>query len=163
MEWIDTITDFINLIVNWGDSQGYEREKSLQDYIDKYNQLKTEGLEAKLWQVALQIVSLMVNSQQWEQRFGGVQVSVYTMAITELDKTSEIISKFKEFLFELSIELLADEEFRVRSTIENIIQILVQFDGGDVYTKYKPVLVQTIIDALSKAEQENHFINPGEF
>ena len=116
-------------------------------------------------QTILQIVKLMINSKHWEQRLGAMQVSIYTLGSTEMDKASETISWFKSFLFDKSVELLNDDEFIVRNTIGNIIQTLIYFDGEEVYTKFKPILIQSIIEALSKVDlsketnsnSSNHF------
>jgi hypothetical protein len=98
----------------------------------------------------MEIVKLMFVSQKWEHRYGAVQISVKTFEKLGISKDHESFKIFKEFLFEKSYELLIDEEFRVRNSIGEIMQKLIQIDGSRIYQEFKDHLIKNIQDTFKR-------------
>jgi hypothetical protein len=103
----------------------------------------------------MEIVKLMFVSQKWEHRYGAVQISVKTFEKLAFSKDDESFKIFKEFLFEKSYELLIDEEFRVRNSIGDIMQKLIEIDGSRIYEEFKDHLIKNIQDTFKRDPKGN--------
>lgn len=144
------VVDLIKTMIGCGHSQHLTRERSLRDFCEKYNQLKETVPEEALLDTIYQILKLLFKSMEWEPRYGGIKVAVEAINLFSLPHDTEIFIEFKNFLFEQVRILFVDPEFRVRNTIGEIMQKLIQIDGSKIYADFKEELFQNINDTFNR-------------
>lgn len=150
MEGVVKVIDILKIMVECGHTQHLTRERALRNFCEKYEELKTEGWEENLLEVVFQSLRLQFSSNEWEHRYGAVQIAVKTLGMTSLSKDSPILNEFKEYLFDRCRILVTDGEFRVRNSIGDIMQKLIIFDGSKVYDSFKDFLFMNIRENFTR-------------
>lgn len=150
MELLDKVIELQKLMIECGHTQHLTREKSLRAFCDKYADLKAEADADKIFHFVFQTLKLMMSANEWELRYGGIQIAVKTLELSELSNESGVLAEAKSYLFEKCRSLVSDEEFRVRNCIGDIMQKLIEYDGSKVYAGFKDFLFANIRDTFSR-------------
>lgn len=150
---MDSLSE-ISTLVSHASSMGHhthlQRVKSETAFKELYASMKsklTESDRAHVVSILGETLILMMESQKWEIKFGGINLAIHLTSEGDCDPS------LTERILEQCDSLYLDKEFRIRNQVAPLLHTLIKQHGPKIYERFIHKILQNIEETFVREDK----------